>query len=154
MKAFLVHRHTRLTTSNGPSLKVIGRIPSIAPYPIGDRDSSQCQELGSEGQPLLWVRKWAIPLLLRYFSRLERDSYLMLLSDWMLDSLAELMILDAEPELMAHFTTFREKSSSRRRRRLSDGTCFPNCNGIFFFIFIIVTTVSYTHLTLPTTPYV
>lgn len=29
----------------------------------------------------------------------------MLLSDWMLDSLAELILLDAEPELMAHFTT-------------------------------------------------
>ncbi|GKA47121.1 transcription factor DIVARICATA [Tanacetum coccineum] len=28
----------------------------------------------------------------------------------------------------AHFTTFREKSSGKRRRRLSDGTLFPNCN--------------------------
>jgi hypothetical protein len=44
----------------------------------------------------IWV--YALSLLLRSFSRLGRDSYLMLLSDWMLDSLAELLILDAEPE--------------------------------------------------------
>nr|ADZ16284.1 NADH dehydrogenase subunit 1 [Capsicum annuum] len=37
-----------------------------------------------------WV--YALSLLLCYFSRLGRDSYLMLLSDWVLDSLAELMI--------------------------------------------------------------
>lgn len=40
----------------------------------------------------------SLSLLLRSFSRLGRDSYLMLLSYWMLDSLAELLILDAEPE--------------------------------------------------------
>lgn len=46
------------------------------------------------------AKKWvyALSLLLRSLSRLGRDSYLMLLSDWMLDSLAELLILDAEPE--------------------------------------------------------
>ena len=43
-----------------------------------------------------WV--YALSLLRSSFSRLGRDSYLMLLSDWMLYSLAELMILDAESE--------------------------------------------------------
>lgn len=41
MKPFFSHTRLIPSTSNEPSLTVLGRIPSIAPYPIGYRDSSQ-----------------------------------------------------------------------------------------------------------------
>lgn len=70
MKPFFSHTRLIPSTSNEPSLTVLGRIPSIAPYPIGYRDSSQCQELGSEGKSQPFGTK------VGYDSQRERNGFI------------------------------------------------------------------------------
>lgn len=71
MKPFFSHTRLIPSTSNEPSLTVLGRIPSIAPYPIGYRDSSQCQELGSEGKSQPFGTK------VGYDSQRERNGFIL-----------------------------------------------------------------------------